>query len=214
MKSSLEVNISTEADWLQYEQKENSIIFHCTKSDTPLRSTKVKISSGTNTVTLDCQQMCIEGEYTFTYTNADWDDIDIKTTLTKHPTEENIYLLQGDLPFGRELKLKYENNKLAFHAGQYLGTEVINEKEYHLFMTLGYGKVTPAWDNIVDYVAPMEQNKKGEYFFEFIDGKHWGRYFVSRISYSTFTSSTPSESSYVEEVEKLAYVILTINKVF
>ena len=81
-------------------------------------------------------------------------------------------------------------------------------------MTLGYGKLTPAWDYVVDYVAPMEQNKQGKYLFEFMDGKHWGRYFVNRISISTFTSSTPSESSYVEEIEKLAYVILTINKVF
>lgn len=214
VQSSLEIKISSDDDWIKYEQKENSIIFHCTKSDVPLRSTQVKISSGMNTVTLDCKQMCIEGEYTFTYTDANWDDIDIETTLTKDPTEENTYILKGDLPFGRALKLKYENDKLAFHAGQYLGRETIDGEEYHLFMTLGYGRLTPAWDPVVDYVAPMEQNKKGEYFFEFIDGKHWGKFFVNRISISTFTSSTPSESTYVEEIEKLAYVILTINKVF
>lgn len=118
------------------------------------------------------------------------------------------------MPFGRELKLKYENNKLAFHAGQYLGTETIDGETHHLFMTLGYGRLTPAWDYEVDYVAPMEQNSKGDYYFEFIDGKHWGRYFVNRISFSTFTSATPSEASYMEEIEKLAYVILTVKKVF
>ena len=214
VQSSLEVKVTVDDDWIQYEQKENTISFHCTKSDVPLRSTQVKISSGTKTVTLDCKQMCIEGEYTFTYTDTNWDDIDLKTTLTKDPTEENTAILKCDLPIGRELKLKYENNKRAFHAGQYLGTETIDGKEYHLFMTLGYGRLTPAWDYIVDYVAPMTQNKNGDYCFEFDDGKHWGKYFVTRVSISTFTSSTASESSYVEEIEKLAYVILTINKVF
>lgn len=214
VQSSLEVKISPEADWIKYEKTGNTIAFHCTKSDVPLRTGQVKIMSGTKTVTLECKQTCIEGEYTFTYTNTDWDDIDLDATLTKDPNEENTFILKGDLPYGRELKLKYENNKLAFHAGQYLGTEIIDEKEYHLFMTLGYGKLTPAWDYVVDYVAPMEQDKKGNYFFEFVDGKHWGKYFATRISISTFTSPTPSESSYVEEIEKMAYVILTIKKVF
>lgn len=70
--------------------------------------------------------MCIEGNIPL-HTDTNWDDIDLKTTLTKDPTEENTYILKGDLPFGRELKLKYENNKLAFH-GQYLGTETIDGK--------------------------------------------------------------------------------------
>ena len=70
VQSSLEVKVTVDDDWIQYEQKENTISFHCTKSDVPLRSTQVKISSGTKTVTLDCKQMCIEGEYTFTYTDT------------------------------------------------------------------------------------------------------------------------------------------------
>lgn len=214
VQSSLEITVKPEDDWIKYERKDDNIIFTCAKSDIPLRSTKVRISSGAKIVTLDCQQMCIEGEYSFTYTNADWDDITVTTALTKDPKEENTYILKGGLPFGREFKLKYENKKLAFHAGQDLGTEIIDGKEYHLFLTLGYGSITPAWDSQVDYIAPMEKNNKEEYFFEFIDGKHWGRYFVSRASISTFTGTPPSIDTYIKEIEKMGYIKMTIKKIF
>ena len=212
VQSSLEITVSPDDDWIKYEQKGNSIIFTCTKSDIPMRSTKVKITSGAKTVTLDCKQTCIEGVYSFAYTNTDWDDIEIETTLTKDPNEANTYILKGDLPFGREFKLKYENNKLAFHAGQDLGTETIEGIEYHLFFTLGYGSLTPAWDSKVDYIAPMEF-KKNKYFFEFVDGKNWGRYFVSRASISTFTGLPASESTYKKEEFKMAYIIMTVKSI-
>ncbi len=213
VESSLSITVQSDAEWLKCQQKDNSLIFSCTKSDVPLRTTQVKVTSGSKIVTLDCSQTCIEGDYLFTYSTASWDDVALNATLTKDPAEENAFILKGDLPYGREFKLKYENGKLAFHAGQYLGKETIEGNEYHIFLTLGYGRLVPAWDSVVDYVAPMEVDKQGNYFFEFVDGKHWGKYFCTRLSISTFTSDKPSESTYIEEVEKMQYVIMKLVQV-
>lgn len=216
--SSLQVTVTPADDWLKYELLDDGTVrFSCVKSDVPLRSTTVCISAGKMKVELECSQMCIEGEYIFTYTNVDWDDIDLPATLVKDIGETNIYTLKAEgMPFGRDLKLKWENNKLAFHAGQYLGTEAVGGEEKHLFLTLGYGQITPTWNPVVDYVAPMEQNKSGEFFFEFIDNKHWdgGKFFVIRLSFSTFSSAVPDSDSFEEEVEKLAYVIMTVKRIF
>lgn len=213
VESSLAITVRSDADWLKCEQTDNTLRFSCTPSDVPRRTTQVKVTSGEKVVTLDCTQTCIEGDYLFTYSTASWDDVECNATLTKDPDEENTFILKGDLPYGKEFKLKYENNKLAFHAGQYLGTETIGDKEYHLYLTLGYGRLTPAWDSVVDYVAPMEADKEGNYFFEFVDGGHWGRYFCTRLSISTFSSERPSESAYIEEIEKMQYVVMKLVRV-